>query len=143
MAINDQYTNLENVDVRFDLKVSGTFTPSGDISFADGKQVRPDGATATASAGAATLSKQSGVITSEALTTAGLAAYTLTLTNTLVAATSIVLVGITNGTNSAGSPDIGLVTPGAGSATIQVVNRHTAVAFNGTVVISFLVLNPQ
>lgn len=143
MALNDQYTNFENVDVLFDLKVSGSFTPSGDILFANGKQVRPDGATATAVAGAATLSKQSGVITSEALTTAALVAYTLTLTNTLIAATSIVLVSIANGTNSAGSPDVALVTPGAGSATIQVFNRHATVAFNGTVVISFLVLNPQ
>lgn len=113
-----------------------------DLSIADGKQIQPDGATATAVAGAATLSKQCGVVTSEAITTAAGAAYTLTLTNTLIAATSILLVSFANGTNTQGTLELSLVTPGAGSATIVIRNTHASQALNGTIKISFLVLNP-
>jgi hypothetical protein len=60
-----------------------------------------DTGTATASAGAATLSKPTGVITSEALTTAAAAAYTLTLTNTLITTSSKVMASVSNGTNTA------------------------------------------
>jgi hypothetical protein len=93
--------------------------------------------TATAVAGAATLNKASGKITTEALTTAAGATYTLTLTNSQIAAADTAFVSIANGTNSAGDPAVGLVTPAAGSVTIKVVNRHASAALNGTLVISF------
>ncbi len=97
--------------------------------------------TATATAGAATLSKSSGKITSEALTTAQDASYTLTLTNTTIAAADIVLVSLANGTNTQGTPIVTRVTPGSGSVVIIVTNKHaTAQALNGTLVISFVVL---
>ena len=96
--------------------------------------------TATATAGAATLSKMSGKITSEALTTAAAAAYTLTLTNTNIAAADMVFASVANGTNSAGIPIVGRITPAAGSVTILIENQHAANAFNGTVVISFMVV---
>ncbi len=99
-----------------------------------------DTGTATAVAGAATVSKQRGVVTSEALTTAAAAAYTLTLTNTKIAAGDVVVASVQNGTNSQGIPVVGEVTPGAGSATIKVYNLHASLAFNGTIVISFVVL---
>jgi hypothetical protein len=96
---------------------------------------------ATAAAGAATLSALQGKVTSEALTTAQNAIYTLTLTNDQIAAGDIVLVSVANGTNSAGTPTIGRVQPAAGSCVIQVINQHaTSVAFNGTIVISFVVI---
>lgn len=97
--------------------------------------------TATASAGTATLSKTLGVVTSEVLTTAGLAAYTLTLTNTTVAATSVVTASLANGTNTQGTPSIGLITPGSGSVVITVNNLHASQALNGTIKISFVVNN--
>lgn len=96
--------------------------------------------TATATAGAATLSKDAGVITSEALTTAGLAAYTLTLTNTSIAAADQVFASVANGTNTQGTPVVGLITPGAGSCTIEVRNVHATEALNGTLKIAFMVL---
>lgn len=99
-----------------------------------------DTGTATAVAGAATVSKQRGVVTSEALTTAAAAAYTLTLTNTKIAAGDVVVASVQNGTNSQGIPVVGEVTPGAGSATIKVYNLHASQAFNGTIKISFVVL---
>lgn len=67
--------------------------------------------TVTAVTGAATLNKASGKITSEALTTAAGASYTLTLTNSAIAAADTVYVSLANGTNSAGLPMVGLVTP--------------------------------
>jgi hypothetical protein len=100
-----------------------------------------DDGTATATAGAATLAKMAGKITSESLTTAQNAIYTLTITNSLVAATDIVFASVTDGTNTQGTPMIGLVTPGSNSIVIEVINKHaTAEAFNGTVVVSFLVI---
>lgn len=100
---------------------------------------KPDDGTASASGGAATLSKQAGVITSEALTTAGLAAYTLTLTNTVVAAADIVFASIQNGTNTQGTPVVGRTAPGSGSMTIEVRNVHATEAMNGTIKIAFLI----
>lgn len=145
-------TQLTNLRVTGDITLDGSITiggasvangvAQGDLAWANGKQFAPDGTTATASSNAATIDKQSGVVTSEALTTAGLAGFTLTLTNALIAATSIVLASVANGTNSQGTPVMGLITPGAGSATIIVRNVHATQALNGTLVISFLVLNP-
>ncbi len=94
--------------------------------------------TATATSGAATLNKRSGKITSEALTTAAAAAYTLTLTNSAIAATDIVLVSVANGTNTQGIVVPGRVTPGNGSVVILIENQHASQALNGTLVISFV-----
>ena len=95
--------------------------------------------TATAAAGAATLNALAGKITSESLTTAAAAAYTLTLTNSMIAAGDIVWAKVGNGTNSAGIPIIGTVAEAAGSVVIKVENQHASAAFNGTVVVSFSV----
>ncbi len=97
--------------------------------------------TASATAGAATLSTMQGKITSEALTTAQNAVYTLTLTNTKIVATDLVFVSIANGTNTQGTPTLLRVTPGAGSVVITIANAHaSAQALNGTLVVSFLVV---
>jgi len=130
-------TNVKSAWSSGNLVFSGT----GKVQFNVDGGIELDGSTATATAGAATLSKQAGVITTAALTTAAGAAYTLTLTNTLVAATSLMFASVQNGTNSQGVPRVGLITPGAGSATIQVYNDHASLALNGTLKISFLLLN--
>lgn len=95
--------------------------------------------TATATAGAATLSKNAGVVTSEALTTAAGAVYTLTLTNTVIAATDTVLASVQNGTNTQGWVHLERVTPGSGSVAITVRNIHASEALNGTIKISYVV----
>lgn len=100
--------------------------------------------TATAASGAATLHRKAGVVTSEALTTAQNAIYTLTLTNTEVSADSIVLATVGDGTNTQGTPMIITVEPAAGSVEIKVANKHaSAEAFNGTIKVSFLVIDPK
>lgn len=97
--------------------------------------------TATASSGAATLSDLAGLVTSEALTTAQDALYTLTVTNTKVAAGDLVFVTVGNGTNSQGTPVLTKVTPGSGSFVAIIANKHaSAQAFNGTLKIGFFVV---
>lgn len=98
--------------------------------------------TATAAAGAATLNEPSGVVTSEALTTAAGAVYTLTLTNSHIDSDSVVLPSVANGTSDEGSPAIGRVQVAAGSAIIVVHNLHATEALNGTIKVSFVVINP-
>jgi hypothetical protein len=96
---------------------------------------------ATATAGAATLNAAAGVITSESLTTAQNLFYTLTLTNSEVAATDAVLVTVANGTNTQGTPMVVTATPGAGSLVVVIQNKHaSAQALNGTLRVSFLIL---
>jgi hypothetical protein len=98
--------------------------------------------TVTAAAGAATLSAFAGKVTTEGLTTAQNAIYTLTLTNDKIKADSIVLVSICDGTNTQGTPMLGYVKPANGSVAIEVINKHaTAEALNGTLVISFFVIS--
>lgn len=98
-------------------------------------------ANATATTGAATADGGRGIITSEALTTAAGAVYTLTLTNSSIAATSLVFVSVGNGTNSAGSPALTTVVPAAGSAVIKIQNIHASNALNGTLKVSYFVVN--
>lgn len=97
--------------------------------------------TATASSGAATLSDLCGLITTEALTTAQNAIYTLTITNTKVATGDLVFAHVYDGTNTQGTPTITRVTPGSSSIVIKVNNMHaSAEALNGTLKIGFMVV---
>lgn len=97
--------------------------------------------TATATAGAATLDNRFGKITTEALTTAQNANYTLTITNASIRASDLVFASVANGTNTQGTPIIVRVTPAAGSLVIIVRNAHDSVqALNGTLVVTFAAL---
>lgn len=97
--------------------------------------------TASATAGAATLNQPSGVITSEALTTAAASAatYTLTITNSQTIATDIVQVTLGNGTNTQGTPVLVSATPAAGSIVCKVNNAHPTLALNGTLTFAFVI----
>lgn len=108
--------------------------PPGGIALDSGTK------TATATAGAATLNKLSGKVTSEALTTAAGATYTLTVTNSTVVAGDLVFASLANGTNTTGSPGVVRATPGAGTITLTVRNGDASAALNGTVVVSFMVI---
>jgi hypothetical protein len=96
--------------------------------------------TAAATAGAATLNKNAGVITTEALTTAAGAVYTLTLTNSAIAAADQVYAEVGNGTNTTVGPSKAGVQVNAGSVVITVRNTHASAALNGTLRVSFLVV---
>lgn len=87
----------------------------------------------TAVAGAATLNSNAGIVTSEALVAA--TTYTLTLANSRVASTSVVIVNLTN---SAGDPvDLVSVVPTSG----QVVIDAAFPSLTGTLKIAFAVFN--
>ena len=101
-----------------------------------------DNGTVAATTGAATLSKMAGIVTSEALTTAVDATYTLTLTNTLVTANSNILVTTGLGTATTGTPQVLSVTPGSGSASIVIKNNDSTNAINGTILIQFMIVAP-
>ena len=96
-----------------------------------------DNGTATATAGAATLAKVAGRITSESLTTAAGATYTLTLTNTRIAATDLVFVSLAMGTATTGTPVVTTVKPAAGSVVVIIQNIHASAALNGTIILSY------
>lgn len=94
--------------------------------------------TATATAGAATLNKSAGVITSESLTTAAGALYTLTITDSTIAAADQVMASVRLGSATTGTPTITTVTPAAGSVVIVVQNIHASAALNGTIKVSYV-----
>ena len=118
---------------------AGLTVTAGGLTITAGSFTTETG-TASATSGAATLSKTSGVITSEALTTAAGSQYTLTLTNTVIATTSRVFAAVDNGTNTRDDLVIQRVTPGSGSCVIIVKNTHAS-ALNGTIKIAFFVVN--
>ena len=120
----------EGTDTNVDLQLSAQGT---------GKALLGNTGTATATAGAATSNTQRGTITTEALTIAAGADYTLTLTNSKVSASSQVFVEVDNGTNTTAPVYKRLVTPGAGSVVI-IIRNAGAVALNGTLKISYLVV---
>ena len=94
--------------------------------------------TATATAGAATLNKTAGVVTSEALSTAAGSTYTLTLTDSAIAAADQVMASVQFGTSTTGTPAVTTVKPAAGSVVINIKNVDASAAFNGTLLISFV-----
>ena len=95
-------------------------------------------ATATGAAHAETCNAQSGVITTEALSTAAAGTETRTLTNSFITANSLVFVQVLGGGNTTQGIAVN-VTPGAGSATIKFYNANAG-ALNGTLSYAFLVL---
>lgn len=120
--------------------VSGALTANSGVTLGAGSNLTSDSGTASATAGAATLNKQSGTITSEALTTAAAGDYTLTLTNSVVTAASRVFVSLDNGTNTTAPVYVHRVTPAAGSVVILCRNGHASAALNGTIKINFFVM---
>jgi hypothetical protein len=93
--------------------------------------------TATSTAGAATLNAVEGLIQTESLSTAPGSTYTMTITNSLVAATSpIPSVEMLFYSNTAGQAQLNSITNGAGSVVAVFQNTGTA-AFNGTFLIPF------
>lgn len=97
---------------------------------------------ATAVSGAAAVATDSGIITSESsLTTSAGANYTLTVGCPACTPQSLVMASAQNGTNTGGAPAVRTVTPGDGKITILVGNTDGSAAFNGSVVVSFIVFN--
>jgi len=97
--------------------------------------------TGTCSSNAVTINKQAGVITTESLNTAAGAEQAITLTNSVIKATDIVLASAGLGGATNGTPGVASVTVSAGQAIITLSNFHASSAFNGSIKIAFFVLN--
>ncbi len=95
--------------------------------------------TASATAGAATCDDLVCQITTESLSTAAGAEYTLTLTNNKIAAGDLVFASVDAG-SSTGTPGIGGCTVTAGQVIITVTNLNAATAFNNTLKVNVLVV---
>lgn len=95
---------------------------------------------AVSTAAAATLNQGGGQITTEALATAAGQIYSLTLTNSLIAANTMVFATAQNGTSTTGHPGVSDVKVTAGQAVISVSNDDPAAALNGTIIISFFLV---
>jgi len=112
---------------------------SGDQQMAVASNLKLDKAAGTEAANAVTISKQSGVITTSSLTAAAGASYVITLTNTLIATSSVVLVTVMGGTNTRKNFNVE-ATAAAGSSVITIYNSEPVNALNGTIIIGFLVV---
>src|SRR4051794_12840280 len=99
-------------------------------------------ATASTTGGTATLNGTSGQITHDATGQVPAKLRRVTLLNSSVATSSIVLVSIARGTATKGVPTLCEVIPASGSVTISYRNTHALDALDGTVVLSFTVTNP-
>jgi hypothetical protein len=87
--------------------------------------------------GTKTATAVSGAITTESLSTAAGATYTLTITDAAILATDLPLASVAFGTSTTGSPAVVTVTPGAGTLVIKIQNIHATAALNGTLKITF------
>lgn len=97
-------------------------------------------AAVSATSGAATLNQGGGLVTSESITTAAAATYTLTLTNSLVDANTLVFAQANLGTSTQGTPSVTSIANAAGSVVIKVKNIDATNAFNGTIVVGFFLV---
>jgi hypothetical protein len=96
--------------------------------------------TGTTSSSAVTINGYTGLITTEALSTAAGAVETITLTNNKIDSGDAVYCTVANGTNSAGIPMVATVTPADGSCTIVIMNNHASAAVSGTLLVGFIVM---
>lgn len=150
VAINYGGTRRLSVDAN-GVNVNGTLT--GVTTVAAAGAITSTGATAaggyatgaggavtqiTNSATGVTLSKPCGQITTVALTTAAAAEERFTVTNTLVAATDVIVLSTTY--DGAGTPMLSVQKVAAGAFDIVITNVHAANALNAVMVINFAVI---
>lgn len=95
--------------------------------------------TGTCVSNAVTINKASGVITTEALTTAAAATQAITLTNSKIQAGDMV-IATADPNGSTGTVTVANVAVSAGSAVILLQNIHASVALNAAVKIMFFVV---
>ena len=105
-------------------------------------QIEMGFSTATGAASAVTGTQQHTIVTTEALATAALTNVPYTFNNKLIKVGSVVTAQVVGGTWTTGAPIITHTkVTGAGVATINLRNNDGAVALNGTVILSVLILN--
>ena len=99
-----------------------------------------DKGTGTEAANAVTISNQAGVITTSDLSAvAAGGTYVITLTNTKITTSSVVLVSLMGGSNTTLGVQLS-ATAASGSSVITIANTNVASNLNGTLLIGFTVL---
>jgi hypothetical protein len=96
--------------------------------------------TGTATGDTLEINALAGKITTDAETTGPNGTFTITLTNSFIEADDLVFVSITKGTDTTGAPILSDVLPGDGTCTIVIRNLTGNGSFNGTFIVSFLVV---
>jgi len=91
---------------------------------------------ATLASNVGTLATTTGCILTEALTTAPNVTQAFTVTNSLVTATSDIMIDVHSGTNQYGPAAVVSIAPAAGSFVAIIQNQGT-VALNGTLLLPF------
>lgn len=104
-------------------------------------KVNPSFEASTAVTNAVTTNKQTGIVTTESLTTAQNGVYTLTMTNATIGTTSDLMVSVGYGSSTVGSPVLQSTVITADQAVVKVINLGATL--NGTLKITFWVLNPD
>jgi hypothetical protein len=97
----------------------------------------------TSASAAITLNCNAFKITTESLTTAAAAEYTLTMTNNKIGVNSIVIFSVGRGSTTQGTMIAGGATISDGSAVLVMTNTHATEALNGTLSIRGYVFNPK
>lgn len=131
------------LDANLDIGTLRNVTMNGTLTFNAGGAINSDSGTATAtgtgSSGSATVNKMAGKVTTTSMTTGPVNSYSLTISNSTVASGDIVLA-VLNAINTNGIPMVIKAEAGSGSISITIFNADTVSSFNGTVVVSFLVI---
>lgn len=104
-----------------------------------GFAVKLDKGTGTEASNAVTINHQAGVITTSSLTVTAGSTYVITLSNSLIATTSVVLLQWMGGSNALANFTMS-ATAASGSSVITINNNDSVTSISGTIIIGFTVL---
>lgn len=111
---------------------------TGSQLMASGAKLALDKATGTEASNAVTINAQAGVITTSSLTVTAGSTYSITLTNSKIATSSVVLTQWMGGTNTLANFTVS-ATAGNGSSTIVIHNNDAVTSISGTIILGFSV----
>ena len=112
---------------------------TGSGQLVSGASLFLDKGTGTEASNVVTINNQAGVITSSSLTVTGTGTYIITLTNSEIAASSVVLLQWLGGTNANANFTMSCAVT-LHTATITIHNNAAATSISGTVLIGFVVV---
>lgn len=118
---------------------SGVVTFGSNPTFAAGKTINLDSATATLTSNAVTVTKYAGQITSEALTTAAGASQAFVITLSGAAATDLVFIQKAGGTNTRKNYSYEAIMT-SNTLTVTLYNTEPTNAINGTLIFNYWIL---
>lgn len=134
-------TTLTSTTIAGTPSFSGVATFSANPTFGTGNTLKLNSGNATLSSNAATVTKYSGVITTESLTTAAGAAASLVITLTGIAAGDLAFIQRAGGTNTRVNFNLSAVTT-SNTLTVTVNNTEPTNALNGTLIFNFWIVKP-